>query len=294
MIRASSLHSSLQTQTFSHFKDDEWSEMRRFLLYHRKHPVSEGCRFLLAGVWRHVCNDSVLNTCDHSPHVSEAMIYRPCLFRASALTSNVFSEWVYVNPLVFFFCDSWSVWFSERKTSYQEHLPAIKAFIGFLWPGHKDSCGRQQWLWYRTEHTMNLSIFGQTVASEHSCRKLYQPCTFPNLIYSHGYRYYSDIALKNSMLSSCLNHLSVTQHAFLHQLFVLPSSLLYAFNQMGLNGGNKNKVLQVPCERNSDVLQMVMPFQTLQLSRWYQFLQNGEEKSVGRERIWSISWMDRL
>lgn len=87
------------------------------------------------------------------------------------------------------------------------------------------------------------------------------------------------------MLSSCLNHLSATQHAFLHQLSVLPSSFLYVFNHLGLNGGNQNKVLQVPCEQNSDVLQMVMPFQALQFSRWYQFLQNGEEKSVGRERI---------
>lgn len=142
--------------------------------------------FSLAGMRWHVCNDLGLNTCYHLPHVSAAMIYVPCLFRANAATLNMFFEWVYFNAFVFKVCAS----LSRKQLRNQEVLVAIKAFIGFLWPGHKDSCGWQQWLWYRTKHTMNLSIFGQTVATEHSCRKLYQPCMLPNHICSHGNGYY--------------------------------------------------------------------------------------------------------
>lgn len=152
--------------------------MWRFFLYHRKHLESEGCHFN----WP-ICDDMFVMVWVWT----RVAIYHMFLRRWSIGWSLPCGEcfdfkcvfWVYVNA--FFFP---SVWFSEWKTSYQEHVPAIKAFIGFLWPGHKDSCGRQQWLWYRTKHTMNLSIFGQTVASEHSCRKLYQPCTLhkPHLL----------------------------------------------------------------------------------------------------------------
>lgn len=79
-----------------------------------------------------------------------------------------------------------------------------------------------------------LFLVSQTVATEHSCKKL--PSASQNHICSHGYGYYSDNAFKSWMLSSFINHLLVTQHAFLYHLLVLPSSFLYVFSHLRFNG----------------------------------------------------------
>lgn len=79
-----------------------------------------------------------LNTCYHVSHVPTDIIYN-----ANAVTSNMFFLKSFKSM-----CTSLSgtMCVSKWKTAYQEALVTIKAFIGFLWPGHKDSCGRQQWV----------------------------------------------------------------------------------------------------------------------------------------------------
>ena len=159
-----------------------------------KHPESEGCHFY----WL-VCDDMFVMIWVW-PRVT---IYHMFQQRWSAVSlPREGCDFKYVFWMSIFWCicvlKCLPVWVENRSSGT---LSSIRAFIGFLWPGHKDSCGRQQRLWYRAKHTMNLSIFGQTVATEHSCRKLYQPCMLTNHICSHGYGYYSDIAF-SSMPSS--------------------------------------------------------------------------------------------
>lgn len=79
-----------------------------------------------------------LNMCYHVSHVPAAVIYN-----ANTVILKVFFFFPFKSM-----CTSLSgtMCVSKWKTAYQESLVTIKAFIGFLWPGHKDSCGRQQWV----------------------------------------------------------------------------------------------------------------------------------------------------
>lgn len=60
------------------------------------------------------------------------------------------------------------VFWAEK--AHQAVSVAVKAFISVLWPGHKDSCGRQQWVWYRTTKTPWTKSILRPESRKQSCR----------------------------------------------------------------------------------------------------------------------------